>query len=137
MTQLTRPLSVSIVQRTKITLGLAMLGALAGATAGGISAVLVIAIGEWSLRELFDRFLFSVGAAIGAPLGALLLPLAAWTVMRNVPFGRAVAGTVAGTLVGGLMGWYVSLGQHALLRSLCGGVVGFVLAAFLLRRQAR
>jgi len=128
---------VSAIRRAKITLGLAAFGGIGGAVAGGISALIVGAISTWSLADIFNGFLFLFGATIGAPLGTLLLPFAAWTVMRHVPFGRALAGTVTGTFVGGLIGWFITQDSHVLFRSVTGGIVGFTVAAVLLRLRAQ
>lgn len=131
-----QPVRSSAVQRVKITLGITAFGGVAGAVAGGLSALLVEAILDQSVRALFDGSLFLFGAALGAPLGAVLLPLAAWTLMRHVPLGRAFVGTVAGAVVGGFVGWFISSDSHV-LRSIVGGIVGFVVAAILLRLRAR
>lgn len=128
---------LSLARRAKITLGIAALGAFGGAVAGGVSAVVVAAIIDGTVRSIFSGWLFGIGAQMGAPLGALLLPLAEWTLLRRVPFGRAISGTVAGTLVGGLMGWFITMDTNAIFRSLAGGVVGFLVAAVLMRLRAR
>jgi hypothetical protein len=128
---------LSLARRAKITLGIAAFGAFGGAVAGGLSAVAVAMIIDGTVRSIFSGSLFVVGAGIGAPLGALLLPLAAWTLMRHVSFGRAILGTVTGTLVGGLAGWFVTMDTNAIFRSIAGGVIGFVGAAVLMRLRAR
>lgn len=127
----------SLARRAKITLGIAALGAIGGAAAGGMSAVVVAAIIDGTMRSIFSASLFAVGAEIGAPLGTLLLPLAAWTLLRRVSFGRAILGTVPGTLAGGLAGWFITMDTSAIFRSIAGGVIGFVAAAVLMRVRAR
>ena len=128
---------VSAMQRVTITFGITAFGGIAGALAGGMSALLVGAILDRSVRAFFEGSLFLFGASIGAPLGALLLPIAAWTLMRYVSFGRAFLGTVVGALVGGLVGWFIAIDSRVLPRSIVGGIVGFVIAAILLRLRAR
>lgn len=137
MSESLRPARVSAIQLAKIALGISALGGVAGAFAGGMSALLVGAILDRGLRVVFEGWLFLVGAGIGAPLGALLLPIAALTLMRYVPFGRAFVGTVVGALIGGFIGCFITMDSHVLLRSIAGGIVGFVVAAILLRLRAR
>lgn len=142
MTPSGRSVAIPIRRRVKITLGIAVLGALAGGVAGSIAASVVVAILQADARLLLDWFPYVIGAEIGAPLGAALFPIAAWTLMRYVPFGRAVLGTMSGTLIGGCIGYFVSPkvdgpDVNALVRSIVGGVLGFVLAAILLRLRAR
>ena len=133
---------IPMKRRVRITLSIAGLGALAGGVAGGVLASVVVAILAVDARQLLDWFPYVIGAEFGAPLGAILLPIAAWTLMRHVTFGRAVLGTIAGALIGGFVGYFVSPkidgpDVNALFRSLAGGVLGFALAAILLRLRAR
>ncbi len=137
MTNPVGPVRVSALRRVQLTLSLATFGAFAGAVAGGLSALVVGAVLDRSARALFDGSLLLFGATLGAPLGAVLLPLAAWTLLRHVPFGRAFVGTVAGTLIGGFAGWFIAHDAHVLLRAIGGGIVGFVVAATLLRLRTR
>lgn len=132
-----RPATIPLSRRLKITLGVAGLGALAGGVAGGISAAVVSAVLARDARVLFDWFPYAIGAEIGGPLGIVLLPIGAWTLMRHVPFGRAVVGTIAGTLIGGFAGYFIAPDVHALFRSIAGGVLGFGVAAIVLRLRAR
>ena len=118
-----------------ITTGLFVFGAVAGGLAGAVVAVLVILITEGP-REAFDLELVQVGLLFGAPLGAVLLPLAGWLLMRRVPLGRAALWTMVGTILGGLVGWFTPLGMDAVNRSLLSGLAGFALAVLLLRRSA-
>ena len=117
-----------------ITTGLFAFGAAAGAVAGAVVAVLVVLITEGP-RAAFDLELVQVGVFFGAPLGAVLLPLAGWLLMRRVPLGRAVLWTIVGTILGGLVGWFTPLGSDAVYRSLLSGLAGFALAVLLLRRS--
>lgn len=128
---------VSVRRVATLTGGLALAGAAAGGLSGGLAALLVAAIGEGALRPLADPALFAIGTEFGAPLGAVLLPIAGWALMRRVPLGRALVGTIAGTLVGGLGGWFIALGGSSLASSISGGLVGFAAAVFVLRRFSR
>jgi hypothetical protein len=127
MARLTRILAV--------TAGLCVLGGIAGALAGAVVAQLVVLLLDGP-RALLDFQVLGIGATIGAPLGAALLPLAGWLLMRHVPLGRAALGTIAGTIVGGLLGWFLPVGTDDLGRSLLGGAAGFTIAVLALRRSA-
>src|SRR6185369_2060013 len=117
-----------------ITGGLIVVGAAAGALAGGVAAAL-IALGEGSLRAIFDFEWLTIGMGFGAQLGAVLLPVAGWLLMRRVPLGRALLGTILGAAVGGTLGYFLPLGDQ-LWRTIYGGVIGFALAVLVLRRRA-
>jgi hypothetical protein len=127
MTRLSRVLAVS--------LGLFAGGAVVGALTGAAMAALVVALVD-GVRPALDPDLLTIGAAFGAPLGAVLFPLAGWLLMRRVPLGRALLGTAVGTIAGGLVGWFVPVGPDVVARTLVAGVAGFVLAVFALRRSA-
>jgi hypothetical protein len=83
----------------------------------------------------------AIGAANGAALGAVIAPITAWTLMRRVPLGRALAQTAIGTTLGAAIGLAVG-GFFALkLRSLpgafVGALIGFVATALRLRFATR
>lgn len=129
MSRLVRPSQVPILHRIKIALGVAALGAFAGGIAGGISAAVIAAIVAHETRILLDWSPYLFGAEFGAPLGAILFPLAAWTLMRRVSFGRAAFGTIAGAFIGGFAGYFITSTANALWFSIAGGVLGVALAA--------
>ena len=85
------------------SIGLAAGGAIAGALAGVAVAALVATVVATS-RAALDLGLLAIGAAFGAPLGAVLFPIAGWLLMRRVPLGRALLGTAGGTIAGGWLG---------------------------------
>jgi hypothetical protein len=66
------------------------------------------------------------GLSFGGGLGALLGPLAAWTLMRHVPLWLAVGGTTAATLASG--GLTLLLTSNPMAAMLIG-VVGFMMTA--------
>src|SRR5215208_4136115 len=115
--------------------GLLAVGAAAGALTGAAVASLIVLVGDGP-RHAFEPLVLGIGAAYGAPLGALLLPLSGWLLMRHVPLGRALLGTVVGTVVGGLAGWFAPVGVDEVFRSLIGAMAGFALAVLVLRRSA-
>lgn len=71
-----------------------------------------------------------VGGSFGAAVGLVVAPVAGWTFLRHVPFGRAILGTAAGTFLGAAAALLV--GHPAV-----GGIVGYAVAAVLLRRRLR
>ena len=80
------------------------------------------------IRSALDPQLWAVAGMVGAALGAVLLPIAGFTVLRHVPLGRALAETIVATALGGALGVQF-LGQGWLV----GALAGFGLAALRLR----
>jgi hypothetical protein len=117
-----------------ITAGLIGLGAGAGAAAGTVVAM-VVGVFEGGLAELIDLELAAIGAVYGATLGALLLPIAGWLLMRRVPIGRALLGTMLGTIAGGLVGWFAPIHGEQFEHALLFAIAGFGLAVLRLRHQ--
>lgn len=108
-------------------------GAAAGASAGVLGSV--VWAGLFAGHNAFHLGVFVVAGIIGAPLGAALLPLAGFTILRYVPIGRALWQTILGAAIGGVIG--VQFLSHAWI---VGPVAGFALAATRLwhvTRQAR
>lgn len=136
MTNVVKRERSSLLTRAKVTLGLAATGGVAGALAGGVTGVLVALPLSGSMGMSIGLDVFSFGAMIGGTLGTLLLPIAAWTLMRHVPFGKALAGTIAGALVGGFMGYFMIDDKYVLVRSVVVGILGFCVSAYVLRRRA-
>jgi hypothetical protein len=134
---LTHPFDANKMGRARrnlaITGGLAIFGAAAGAIAGALVAVLAISLSLGPLEAL-DLELLGFGATLGAPLGAVLLPISGWLLMRRVPLGRAMLGTMLGAIAGGLMGWFAPLHIDVLDRALFGAFVGFATAVIALRQ---
>lgn len=135
-TALMQPPRTPLARRAEITLGISMLGALGGAVAGGLSAVAVAALIDGTVQSMFSGSLFTAGARIGAPLGLLLLPIAEWTLLRRVTFGRAISGTVLGTVAGGVAGWFIAMDPNSISRAIAGGVIGFFAASLVMRLRA-
>jgi hypothetical protein len=127
----------------RITLGLALGGAIFGALAGSA----IVAIVPLFVRAIPPGLFIAIGAGVGAVLGAVLFPTAGWLVMRHVPIGKALVGTFLGTVVGGVIGGAVMVTNAAQvtiaetrldpLMALSGGaVVGFLASILLLRLTA-
>src|SRR5687768_704013 len=122
-----------------ITLSIAAIGAVIGGALG--AALLAV----WALRlgvhgeEFGEGALF--GALIGAGLGSVLAPITAWTFLRRVALGRALAHTALGTTGGAAAGLVVgsigALGPMSLPAGLVGALIGFLAAAVRLRFVTR
>jgi hypothetical protein len=114
-----------------VGLGLIPLGAAAGALAGALGVTIWLSIIQ-GVRAAFDPAAWWVAGAIGGALGAVILPIAGFTLLRYVPLGRALAETILATAVGGVVGiqfldnWW-----------LAGPLAGFALAAARLWALAR
>jgi hypothetical protein len=67
-------------------------------------------------------FAVALGGTFGALVGGVTAPLMGWTLLRRVPFGRAIFGTAMGTLLGAGAG--TVLGHPAI-----GGVAGYGMAS--------
>jgi len=123
-----------------VTAGLAAAGAVAGAITGAVAAgfVIMVYFGNSVDPETGVRFGvtdlgfgMSMAAVMGAPIGAVILPLEAWVLLRRVPLWRALAETAAGTVVGA-----VALALIA-TSPVVGAMIGFTLAAVRLRFVTR
>jgi hypothetical protein len=116
-----------------VTAGLVAGGALFGGLAGAVALTLLLALfGD------FNWDLLLLAARMGAWLGAFLLPIAGWTLMRRVPLWRALAGTIVGTVIGGLLGTALGLFLYPfglMVGPPLGGILGFIYATIRLRRR--
>ena len=113
---------VSPARAVAVAGGLVLVGAVAGAAAGSLGAFLWIAATA-GLGEALDPSIWFMAGVIGAPFGAVLLPLAGFTALRRVPLGRLLLSTVTGTALGAAIG--ATLNPAAWL---AGAVAGFTLA---------
>jgi hypothetical protein len=117
-----------------VTAGLVAGGALFGALSAAVAITLSMAL----LRG-FVWTPFLPSAMLGAQLGAVLLPIAGWTLLRRVPLWRTLTGTIVGTVIGSIVGLVVlgfllyPLGMF--IGPVVGAIVGFLLAAIRLRRR--
>ena len=117
-----------------VALGLIPTGAVAGALAGGLGAMIWMAAAD-GLHAAPDPFVLGVAGVVGAVLGAVILPVAGFTLLRYVPLGRALVETIVATALGGAIGVQL-LGAWWLV----GPLAGFGVAAtrlWALARRAR
>jgi hypothetical protein len=116
-----------------VTVGLALTGAAVGAM---LSPLLLLAMGLAYGRPVLDADLsfLRFPAAFGAVAGAILAPVASWTLMRHVPIWRAIVETLLGTILGASIGMFLwPVQQLALLWPIIFGILGFTVAAARLR----
>ena len=122
----------SAIRIIQVTAALSLIGCVVGGILGG--ALLASPLGIPMEHFKISGQLFYVGAIFGGVMGAVLAPIAAWTLMRRVPIWRAITDTAIGTVIGAVVG-LVFQPQHdaAWLSPPLLGVTGFALAAIRLR----
>ena len=119
-----------------VALGLIPAGAVAGALAGALGAMIWAAAAE-GLHAAPIPLLLGVAGILGGILGAVILPVAGFTLLRHVPLGRALAETIVATALGGAVGVQL-LGAWWLVGPLAGfGVAATRLWALARRARAR
>jgi hypothetical protein len=123
--------AVSPARIAVVTAGLIGTGAVAGAFAGALGATLWVAV-TGGLREAFDPAIWWLAGMVGAPFGAVLLPLAGFTALRRVPLGQLVLTVTAATALGSALG--ATLNPESWL---VGAIAGFVSATGWLWARSR
>ena len=115
-----------------VTAGLAVAGGALGAVASVVAMLLATAITE---RQPLPRHLdvLAFVAGFGAVCGIIAAPAGGWLLLRQVPLGRAMLWSVMGTVVGGVVAWTAPLGHDQIVRAVLGAVLGFLVAALVLR----
>ena len=116
-----------------VTAGLLVAGAIAGALAADAAMAIALAVtdGPGALRGTGEGFF--IVTVVGALFGGVLLPATAWIFLRRVALGLALLGTVLGTIAGGVVGWIVNARGDQVTGGVIGAIVGFAVAALLLR----
>jgi hypothetical protein len=98
---------VSPARVTLVALGLVPAGAVAGFVAGALGVSIWVGVTE-GIAHAFSPGAWLVAGAIGAGLGAVLLPLAGFTLLRRAPLGKVLLETIIGTALGGAIGAVLS-----------------------------
>jgi hypothetical protein len=115
-----------------LTLGISAVGGMLGAAAGALALLLAALLGGEHMK-FSELEILQFPATIGAILGAVLTPIAAWMLLRRVPLGRAFLSLSAGTIVGGVVGWFALSGWDEIYGAVTAATLGFVITAFILR----
>lgn len=111
-----------------ITLGLMAVGALCGG-AIGIMITAATSLAERHVVRLEDAGAIVVlGGFFGGAIGAVLAPLLAWVLLREVPIGRSIVETGAGALLGAAVAFFAAPGYM-----IAAAILGFVAAGLRLR----
>jgi hypothetical protein len=109
---------------------LLLAGAAFGAAAGAIGIVVAGRITEGSLPPME---IVSLAMAVGAAIGAPLLPATAFLLLRRVPLGLSFVGTTLGTVAGAVAGWLGGRAINPFLWPVIGAIAGFFAAVAVLR----
>jgi hypothetical protein len=129
---LLRERRVSPARVTLVALGLVPAGAVAGALAAALGVSIWVAATE-GVAHAFSVGAWFVAGAVGGGLGAVLLPLAGFTLLRRVPLGKVLLETILGTALGGAIGAVMSVGAGWFT----GALAGFALSVGHLWWRAR
>jgi hypothetical protein len=125
----------SVARIIQVPIGLSIAGGVVGGVLGAMLLAVMLVVGG-GVRDIGN--VVPIGSIFGAAMGAVLAPIAAWTLMRNVPIWRAIAETAVGTMVGAGIGMSFQPMYHsAWLSPAILGVAGFALAALRLRLKSR
>jgi hypothetical protein len=125
---------VSPARVALVALGLVPTGAVAGGLAGAIGVSLWVAVTQ-GIAQAFDVEVWLFAGTVGAMLGAVLLPIAGFTLLRRAPLGRVLAETILGTALGGAIGAITTPASGA--GWFVGALAGFALSAAHLWWKAR
>ena len=127
-----------------LTLGLAGAGALVGAR-GSVTAVLIASLLRPSPRPglvllpVIDPLIIT--ATIGASIGAMVVPVFSFALLRRVPLGRAILVSAITTLFGAALGEasdpFNRLDPRQTPGVFQGALLGFLVATPLLRLTVR
>lgn len=118
-----------------VTAGLGVAGAVLGAVASVVAILLATALTD-ELPVPIHLDVLGFVAAFGAGVGIIAAPAGGWLLLRSVPLGRAMLWSVVGTVLGGVALWTVPIGHDQIGRAVIGAVLGFLVAALILRRTA-
>jgi hypothetical protein len=83
-----------------------------------------------------EWLVYAVGGGVGAACGLICGPIAAWTLLRNVPLGRAILEPSIGAAIGGALGLFFAR-PGGIFAPIGGALAGLLLAAIRLRYEYR
>jgi hypothetical protein len=117
-----------------VSVSLVAAGALFGAIAATVGAFVAVSVTDGPAAA-FSWPILGWAAIIGAVLGAPLLPVSSWLLLRRVPLGLAWVGTALGTVLGAVLGWIAAsmLRGNPILWPITAALIGFFAAVIVLR----
>ena len=128
--------SVSPVKVAGVTAGLAVAGAVSGAVVADIVLATALLVTQGPLAVLRDPFVYLIGGLVGAGCGFICGPIAAWTLLRRVPLGRAILEPSIGAAIGGALGLFFAP-PGGIFSPIIGAIAGLLVAAIRLRFEYR
>lgn len=128
--------SVSPARVAGVTAGLAVAGAVSGAVVADVVLGIALLVTQGPLSVFRDPFVYMVGALVGAGCGLICGPIAAWTLLRRVPLGRAILEPSIGAAIGGALGLFLAK-PGGIFAPIIGAVAGLLVAAIRLRIEYR
>lgn len=128
--------SVSPARVAGVTAGLAVAGAVAGAAVADVVLATALLVTQGPIVVFREGFIYVVGGLVGAACGLICGPIAAWTLLRKVPIGRAILEPSIGAAIGGALGLFFAR-PGGLFAPIGGAIAGLLLAAIRLRVEYR
>lgn len=126
---------VSRARVAGVTAGLAVAGAVAGAAVADVVLAAALLVTQGPIAVFRDLFVYLVGGLVGGACGLICGPIAAWTLLRRVPLGRAILEPSIGAAIGGALGLFFA--RPGIFSPIVGAIAGLLLAAIRLRYEYR
>lgn len=128
--------SVSPARVAGVTAALAIAGAVSGAVVADVVLATALLVTQGPLAVVRDWLVYLVGGGVGGACGLICGPIAAWTLLRNVPLGRAILEPSIGAAIGGALGLFFAE-PGGIFAPIGGAIAGLLLAAIRLRYEYR
>jgi hypothetical protein len=128
--------TVSPARVAGVTAGLAIAGAVSGAVVADVVLATALLVTQGPGAVFRDWLVYFVGGAVGGGCGLICGPIAAWTLLRNVPLGRAILEPSIGAAIGGALGLFFAE-PGGIFAPIGGAIAGLLLAAMRLRYEYR
>ena len=128
--------TVSPARVVGVTAGLAVASAVAGSVVADVVLAAALVVSQGPVAALRDPFVYMVGGAVGAACGLVCGPIAAWTMLRKVPIGRAILEPSIAAAIGGALGLFFAR-PGGIFAPIGGAIAGLLLAAIRLRYEYR
>jgi hypothetical protein len=128
--------SISPARVVGVTAGLAVASAVAGGLVANVVLGAALLVSQGPLAVFRDPFVYMVGGAVGALCGLVCGPIAAWTLLRKVPLGRAILEPSVAAAIGGALGLFFAR-PGGIFAPIAGAIAGLLLAAIRLRYEYR